>query len=241
MKTCQNNFSRARKRHTGLILINMPQKLKKGHCCIVNSSKLWPVLLLNSRMEAFISASQFGTSFFQAVWPHLPIPVQFSFDWSQLRNCTLKLINLKVSIRLNSCCLRQYRQILNSPIVTPIFLCIWCNSQLKAQQEISFPSCIPLHFFSFFHFSHRLFLLLQCKMTKMEVRKAKLIAMLLYHHFITGIELKCSRQHITRPVMSTLSYHEMVGKVNSVLPNVKYFKCKQPTKTDKLNVRTSLS
>lgn len=57
----------------------------------------------------------------------------------------------------------------------------------------------------------------------MKVRKAKLTAMLLYHHFITGIELKCFRQHIIQPVMSTLNYHKMVGKVNNVLPNVQYF------------------
>lgn len=57
----------------------------------------------------------------------------------------------------------------------------------------------------------------------MKVRKAKLTAMLLYHHFITGIELKCFRQHIIWPVMSTLNYHDVVGKVKGVLPNVQYF------------------
>lgn len=48
----------------------------------------------------------------------------------------------------------------------------------------------------------------------MKVRKAKLTAMLLNHHFVTGIELKCFRQLIIWPVMSTLNYHEMLGKVN---------------------------
>lgn len=57
------------------MLTNILQKLKKAHYCLANGNKLWPVLLLNSSMEAFSSGSQFGTSFFRALWPHLPLPV----------------------------------------------------------------------------------------------------------------------------------------------------------------------
>lgn len=158
MQTCQIHFSRARKRDAGYrMLPNILQKFKKAQHCIVNSSKLWPALLLNSSEEAFSSASEFGTSFFQTEWPHLLIPDSFSFDWSHLHNCTPKLISCKVAIRLNCCCVRQYRQSLNCSTATLIFLCIWCNSQLKARQ-VSLPSHIPLQIFSFFCFSPRLLL-----------------------------------------------------------------------------------
>lgn len=43
----------------------------------------------------------------------------------------------------------------------------------------------------------------------MEVRKAELTGMLLYHPFTTDVEWKCFRQHIRWAVMSTLNHHEM--------------------------------
>lgn len=75
----------------------------------------------------------------------------------------------------------------------------------------------------------------------MKVRKAKLTAMLLYHHFITGIELKCVRQHVIQPVMRTLNYHEMVGKINVFCQMLNIFKHKQSRKAVKAQCLNNLS
>lgn len=156
-KPCQNNFPRARRRDIDQMLANIPHKLREVHYCILNSRKQWPVLLLNFSREANSSASQFGTSFFQAECPHLLILVKFSFAWPHSHNYTLKLLSCKVNIRLNCCCIKQYRQNWNCPTATPIFfLYISWNCHLKDEQEISFPSFIPLQFSSF---SPRLLLL----------------------------------------------------------------------------------